>query len=193
MKNVTKKDKALELIDLEFICNGYYPKSQKETSYSIELSVADDYVEYFKELLGKHELNSSYYNYTITIALRELSWFRNIVFKEVTAINEKHKYVYLVMMEWLTEDGNGPDYYLYKDYAAAKNKYKRLIKDECDADISWVGSEAFDENGNVNDGFHFKCSEPTNKEQDLFWEITDLNNPARYTVISLTKVEILGS
>lgn len=41
---------------LEFICNGYYPKSQEKATYTIELSVADDNVKYFKELLENSEL-----------------------------------------------------------------------------------------------------------------------------------------
>lgn len=176
---------------LEFICNGYYAKSQDKATYTIELSVADDNVEYFNELLENGELNASHYNYTITIALRELSWFRHIVFKEVTAINIKKSYTYLVMLEWSTEDDNGIDYYLYHDYKAAKNKYKRLIEDENDADISWIGSEVFNENGEVNKGYRFKCSEKTNKEQNLCWEVSDLNDSKRFSIITLTKVEIL--
>ncbi len=191
MENATQKNKSLDLITLEFICKGYYPKTQEEATYTIELSVAGDYLEYFQELLEKNELNASHYNYTITIALRELSWFRNIVFKEVTAINAKKSYKYLVMLEWSTEDDSGLDYYLYHDYKAAKDKYKRLIKDENDADISWIGSEVFDENGEVNKGYHFKCSEKTNKEQNLCWEVSDLNDSNRFSIITLTKVEIL--
>ena len=94
---------------LEFICNGHYAKSQEKATYTIELSVADDNVKYFNELLENGELNASHYNYTINIALRELSWFRNIVFKEVTAINAKKSYTYLVLLEWSTEDDSGLD------------------------------------------------------------------------------------
>ncbi len=176
---------------LEFICNGYYAKTQEKATYTIELSVADDYEQYFNELLKNGELNASHYNYTITIALRELSWFRNIVFKEVTAINTKHKYIYLVLLEWSTEDDSGLDYYLYKSYTDAKDKYERIIEDENDADISWVGSEVFDENGEVNEGYYFACNEETDEEKNLCWKVADLNYSNRFSLISLTKVEIL--
>lgn len=176
---------------LEFICNGYYAKTQEKATYTIELSVADDYEQYFNELLENGELNASHYNYTITISLRELSWFRNIVFKEVTAINAKKSYTYLVMLEWSTEDDSGLDYYLYKNYTDAKDKYERLVEDENDADISWVGSEVFDENGEVNEGYHFECSEETDEEQNLCWKVADLNYSNRISIITLTKVEIL--
>lgn len=176
---------------LEFICTGYQKKTYEETTYSIEISVENDYPEYFNELLEKGELNASHSNDTINIAIRELSWFKNIIFKEVTAINKKNSYVYLVMLDWVTEDDDGIDYYLYKDYAAAKDKYKRLIEDENDADISWVGSEVFDENGNVNKGYQFECSEETDEEQNLCWKVADLHDSNRFSIITLAKVEIL--
>lgn len=177
---------------IEFICNGYYAKTQNKTTYTIELSVADNYEQYFNELLKNGELNASHYNYTITIALRELSWFRNIVFKEVIAINAQHKYTYLVMLEWSTEDDSGLDYYIYNSYTDAKGKYKRLIEDENDADISWVGDEVFDENGEVNEGYNLECTEETDEEQNLCWRVSDSNSDRRYSVITLTKVEIIG-
>lgn len=91
----------------------------------------------------------------------------------------------------LTEDDNGIDYYLYHNYDAAKDKYKRLIEDENDADTSWVGSEVFDENGEVNKGFEVKCSEETEGEQNLFWKAIDTNSDNRFSIITLTKVETL--
>lgn len=176
---------------LAFTCNGYQKKTHVETIYTIEIEVESDYPEYFKDLLQKGELTYSHGNNTIVIALRELSWFKNIVFRYVTAINEKHKYNYLVMLEWMNEDDNGIDYYLYKNYCDAKDKYKRLIEDENDADTSWVGSEVFDENGEVNEGFEVKCSEETEGEQNLFWKAIDTNSDNRFSIITLTKVETL--
>lgn len=142
---------------LEFTCKGYYAKTKKETTYTMDIEIADDY----------------------------------LVFKEVIAINVKKSYTYLVMLEWQTEDDSGLDYYLYHNYSAAKNKYKNLITDENDADISWIGSEVFDENGEVNEGYHFDCSEETGEEQNLCWRVADLNNSNRFSIITLTKVEII--
>ncbi len=120
-----------------------------------------------------------------------MSWFKNFIFRHVTAINEKHDYTYLVMLEWSIADDNGVDYYLYHEYSAAKDKYKRLIEDEKDADISWVGSEVFDENGNVNKGYDFECSEETDEEQNLCWKVADSDDISRFSIITLTKVKIL--
>lgn len=35
--------------------------------------------------------------------------------------------VYVVMLEWLTSDDQGIDYYIYKDYDKALNKFDALI------------------------------------------------------------------
>ena len=67
-----------------------------------------------------------------------------------TTIEENKDYVYVVMLEWLTSDDQGIDYYIYKDYDKALKKFNALIIDECDADIIWVGSQVFDEDGEVN-------------------------------------------
>ena len=67
---------------LEFICKGYLATTKEETTYTIEIAAENDFPECFKEILQKGELNSDHYSYTINIALRELSWFKNIIFKK---------------------------------------------------------------------------------------------------------------
>lgn len=106
---------------------------------------------------------------------------------------ENKDIVYVVMLEWMTSDDQGIDYYLYRNYDKAVNKFNGLIKDECDADISWVGSDAFDENGDVNEGFTLICNTDIedNGNRDLFWTISD-DYSSRYSHITLTKKEIIG-
>ncbi len=175
---------------LEFICEGYHTNGNQETTYTIEISVEDVCAKYFKQLFENKKLTASYTNETINNTLRNLSWFNGYIFKQVKAINEKHKYIYLVMLDWLIENESGLDYYLYKSYDDAKYKYERLVEDENDADISWIGSEVFDENGEAKEGFEFEYSEETDEEKNLCWKVKDTNNN-RYSLITLTKVEIL--
>ena len=101
--------------------------------------------------------------------------------------------VYVVMLEWATTDDAGVDYYLYKNYDSALEKFYGLIADESDADISWVGSEVFDENGEVNEGFMLECNTDNeySDNHDLFWNISD-DYAYRFSNISLTKKEIIG-
>ncbi len=105
---------------------------------------------------------------------------------------ENENTVYVVMLEWITSDDNGIDYYIYRDYTKAENKFNELINDECNADISWVGSRVFNEDGELDDGFTLECN--TNIEHsgnsDLFWKVSDKYD-CRYSSITLTKKEIL--
>lgn len=101
--------------------------------------------------------------------------------------------VYVVMLEWATTDDAGVDYYLYKNYDSALDKFYGLIADESDADISWVGSEVFDENGEVNEGFTLDCNTDNeySDNHDLFWKIWATYD-YRYSYITLTKKVIIG-
>lgn len=102
------------------------------------------------------------------------------------------KYVYMAMLDWLTPDDHDTNYYLYKNFKDALKKFESLIKDECNADISWVGSEVFDENGEVNEGFELSCNTDTYEggERNLYWCVSD-NGKYRFLSITLTKVRIL--
>ncbi len=83
--------------------------------------------------------------------------------------------VYVVMLEWITSDDQGIDYYIYRSYRNALNKFHSLIEDECDADISWVGSQVFDERGEVRDCFILECNTNITESgiRDLFWKVSD--------------------
>lgn len=111
---------------------------------------------------------------------------------ESIRVNKKHNYVYFVMLDWLTPDDHDTDYYHFKNYSDALNKFNSLIEDECNADISWVGSEVFDENGEVNEGFELSCNTDFEKqdERNLYWSVSDTDK-YRYSSITLTKVKIL--
>lgn len=175
---------------LEFTCNGYDKQTYEESTYTLEIPALPEFAEHFKRLQLCSMLTASHSNETINIALRELSWFKGYIFRHVTKITERNNSIYLVMLIWSTDEADGTDYYLYKNYDTAKNKYDRLIEDENDADISWIGSEVFNENGEVNKGYKLKCSEVTESEQDLYWNVEDEGNSKRYSYISLTKVKI---
>ena len=100
--------------------------------------------------------------------------------------------VYVVMLEWATTDDAGVDYYLYKNYNGALKKFIDLMEDELNPDISWV-ADAFDENGEVKDGFELDCN-TDNKHSgdcDLYWRISATYD-YRYSYITLTKKEIIG-
>ena len=69
-------------------------------------------------------------------------------------------------------------------------KFDEYIEEESDAELSWVGSEVFDENGEVNDGYSLRTNEDTDADVELFWEVTDDTNAYKYSIIRLRKMEI---
>ena len=102
------------------------------------------------------------------------------------------QYVYMVQFDWSTTDAESVETFLYADYDDAYNKFKNLITDECDADVSWVGSEVFDEDGEVNEDYEVDCDDNNSGDSDVYWHIVDKNDYNRHSFIDLTKKEILG-
>ena len=99
--------------------------------------------------------------------------------------------IYLVLFDWSTDDSDGIETYLYRNYEAARNKMMSLIKDECDANISWVGSEVFDEIVDVNERYELDCNTDDEHALELYWRVVDKNNYNRHSFIDLLKREIL--
>lgn len=105
--------------------------------------------------------------------------------------NQMNKHIYLILLDWSTTDSDGIETYLYHDYKAARKKFNALIKDECNADTSWVGSEVFDENGRVNKDYELDCNTDDKNAHELYWRVVDRNDYNRHTFIDLFKREIL--
>lgn len=101
------------------------------------------------------------------------------------------KYVYMVQIDWSTTDCDGLETTLFRNYNDAYDFYKNRIIDECDADISWIGSEVFDEDGEVNDGYDVDCDDNNSGESDVYWHVVDKADYNRHTFIDLMKKEIL--
>ena len=98
--------------------------------------------------------------------------------------------IYLILFDWSTTDSDGIETFLYRDYDAAVKKFNELIDDECDADTSWVGSEVFDENGEVNDGYELDCNTDDETAEELYWHVVDKSDYNRRSFINLMKREI---
>lgn len=93
------------------------------------------------------------------------------------------KYVYMVQFDWSTTDADGIETELFENYNDAYARYKEIITNELNPDLSWVGSEVFDENGNVNDGYDLD-------EGNHYWHVVDKNDYYRHSFIDLIKKEI---
>ena len=98
--------------------------------------------------------------------------------------------VYLILFDWSTTDCDGIETYLYRHYEDARRKFDELIKNECDAEMSWVGLEVFDGNGKINDGYELDYNTNDETAHELFWRVVDKNDYNRRSFIDLFKREI---
>lgn len=101
--------------------------------------------------------------------------------------------VYVVMIDWSTEDEYGHEFEVYSTFSSALKRFNQSIKNECDPENSWVGVEVFDEDGNVNDGYELfcNCDKEITEEQELYWEASHAGWLSKYTNISLKIKEVL--
>lgn len=97
--------------------------------------------------------------------------------------------LYLVLMDWSTNDSDGINTFLYEKFEDAREKFRALIKDEHNPDISWVGG-CFDENGEPLDGYDLECNDDGDKK-DLYWRFVDIADYNRHTFIDLKIMEVL--
>lgn len=109
----------------------------------------------------------------------------------LTALPNTTKHVYMVVFDWSTTDDCGLEIKLFDTYKKALARYKQYIKSERNAELSWVGSEVFDENDNVNDGYEFHCCRHTKGEQNLYWKVADKNDYNRHSFLYLSKEKVL--
>lgn len=56
--------------------------------------------------------------------------------------------------------------------------------------MSWVGSEVFDENGDVNEGYEFDSNIDDKNAKELYWHVVDKKDYNRRSFIDLFKKEI---
>ena len=99
-------------------------------------------------------------------------------------------YVYMVRLAYSTDDCDGIDTYLYRDFNNALKKHLQLIKDECNPENSWVSQEVFNENGEINNGFTLEFNEYNGIEKDLYWTVIDNCNYNKHVFLDLIKLKV---
>lgn len=98
--------------------------------------------------------------------------------------------IYLILFDWSTNDSDGIETYLYHRFEDALEKFNEIIENERNPDLSWVGEEVFDENGDVKDGYELDCNIDDKNAQELFWHVVDKSDYNRRSFIDLFKREI---
>ena len=97
--------------------------------------------------------------------------------------------VYLVVFEWSDEDGKDIDIEAFDSYEKAAARFNERIENE-KANAFWV-QEAFDEDGNILDGYDFDEYKPdTRLETYAYWSIRDAYNYLRSDYVSIVQLEV---
>ena len=100
--------------------------------------------------------------------------------------------VYLVKLDWSTEDSNDVELTVYGIYEKAYEKFKELISEEKKPEKSWVGDIKW--NGDVPDDedveLDYLDRRNDTDETECYWLISDNWNGA-YTYISIQIREVL--
>ena len=101
--------------------------------------------------------------------------------------------VYLVKLDWSTEDSNDVEITVCGTYEKAYEKFKEMIADEKNPQNSWVGEIEWDNDVPKDDKieFDFLDRRSDSDETECYWMVTDTWNYGVHTFISIEIKEVL--
>ena len=101
--------------------------------------------------------------------------------------------VYLVKLDWSTEDSNDVELTAYGAYDKAYEKFKELISNEMNPDNSWVGTLEWENDVPKDDKIELDFLDRRNDtdETECYWLISDTWNYNTHTFISIEIKEVL--
>lgn len=101
--------------------------------------------------------------------------------------------VYIVKLDWSTEDGNDVELTVYGTYDKAYEKFKELISNEMNPGNSWVGELEWQNEIPSDDRIEFDFLDRRNDtdETECYWLISDTWNYNTHTFISIEIKEVL--
>ena len=100
--------------------------------------------------------------------------------------------VYIVKLEWSTEDSNDTELTVYSTYDKAYAKFKDLNADEMKPENSWVGELEWKDGIPADDKIEldFLDRRSDTDEAECYWLITDTWNFGTHTYISIEIKEV---
>lgn len=100
--------------------------------------------------------------------------------------------VYLIKLDWSTEDSNDIEIYVYGTYENAYKEFRRLIANETDPANSWIGEIEW-KDGMPDDQYNFEFFDRRNDtdETECYWHIRDIWDYNVHTFISIEIKEVL--
>ncbi len=99
--------------------------------------------------------------------------------------------VYVVKLDWSTTDSGDVELFIYDTYDKAYAKFKKLISDELNPNISWVGDIEWDSEGQPIGHYEFEYEDNNSSESEVYWRIIDEWDWYRHTFIDLLIKEVI--
>ena len=101
--------------------------------------------------------------------------------------------VYIVKLDWSTEDSNDTELIVYGTYDKAYAKFKDLIADEMKPEIPWVGDREWKDSLLANENFELDFLDRRNEtdETECYWLFFDNRDFDTHTYISIEIKEVL--
>lgn len=100
--------------------------------------------------------------------------------------------VYIVQFDWATSDAEDIDLYVYDSYDKAYDKFKELICNERNPEMSWVGDIEFDDDGYpVDERYEFSFEDNNSGESEVWWHIRDNSDWFMHSYIDLLVMEVM--
>ena len=100
--------------------------------------------------------------------------------------------VYIVQFDWATSDAEDVDLYVFGSYDKAYDKFKELICNERNPEMSWVGDIEFDDDGYpIDDRYEFSFEDNNSNESEVWWHIRDKDDWFMHSFIDLLVMEVM--
>ena len=94
--------------------------------------------------------------------------------------------IYLVLLNWSTDDSDGIETFLYDDWDPAYKKYCDLIADTKDPGVSPL-RQVFDEDGETRDGYELDSNNCERNQTELYWHLVEKSNYNRHYFLDLKR------
>jgi len=100
--------------------------------------------------------------------------------------------VYMVKFDWRFSDDEDVDIQLFDTYKKAYDHFLQIIKEEKNPDNSWVGSDVFDKDGNIYEGYEVDehIESDGTQEYVCWWEVTDKYDWDKREYLTLQIMEV---
>lgn len=100
--------------------------------------------------------------------------------------------VFVVKFDWSTPDAEDVELFIYRHYGDAYDKFKEIICNERNPEMSWVGDIEFDDDGYpIDDHYEFEFEDNNSGESEVYWHIVDKDNYYQHSFIDLLVMEVM--